>query len=433
MRRWTVGVLALMIAGAMLLAACSTKPATQPAQPGGEQAQSGGEKAAALECTDALGCFEVGPGEPIRIAYALVVSGPNETLGVDSRRGIEIAMDDKGKTLLGHDVELVGEDSGCNPEGGTAAATKLAADPKLIGVIGTNCSGAAVPAIPIITKANKVMISPSNTAPALTDPNRGADFAGYLRTAHNDKVQGRVAAEFAFNKLGLKTAATIHDGSPYAESLANVFAETFKQLGGTVTNQEAVADTDTDMRPVLTQIAANKPEILYYPIFVAAGGFVTAQAKEVNGLENTVLMGADGMFSPDFITAAGQAAENMYHSSPDFGAFGAAYQDFQKKHEDKYGEKPLSAFHAHAYDATMLLFAAIEKVAQQGADGTLLIGQQALRDALFATKDFPGLTGNLTCNASGDCADPKIAVYQTTAETVGGKWDPGVSPRKVYP
>ena len=59
-----------------------------------------------------------------------------------------------------------------------------------------------------------------------------------------------------------------------------------------------------------------------------------------------------------------------------------------------------------------MVFAAIEKVAVQDADGTLHIPRQALRDALYATKDFKGLTGNLTCTPTGDCADPKIAVYE---------------------
>ena len=55
-------------------------------------------------------------------------------------------------------------------------------------------------------------------------------------------------------------------------------------------------------------IATGNPDIIYYPIFIAEGGFVTTQAKEVAGLEDTVLAGADGMISPDFISAAGDAA-----------------------------------------------------------------------------------------------------------------------------
>jgi branched-chain amino acid transport system substrate-binding protein len=172
------------------------------------------------------------------------------------------------------------------------------------------------------------------------------------------------------------------------------------------------------MRPVLTKIAVTKPELIYYPIFIAAGGHVTRQAKGIAGLEKTVLMSADGTFSPDFYRAAGEAAVSMYHSSPDFSAFAAGYKDFLEKHQKKYNQKPLSAFHAHAYDAAMLIFAAIEKAAVKGPDGSLYIGRQALRNALFATKDYKGLTGTLTCNQSGDCADPKIAVYQTTTDNV---------------
>jgi len=190
------------------------------------------------------------------------------------------------------------------------------------------------------------------------------------------------------------------------------------------------------MKPMLTRIAAGGPEFIYYPIFIAAGGHITKQAREIPELAKVALMSADGTFSPDFMKAAGDAAKGMYHSSPDFSAFGAGYGDFLKKHETKYGEKTLAPFHAHAYDAAMLIFAAIEKVAVKDADGTLHIGRKALSDAIFATKGFKGLTGNLTCTATGDCADPKIAVYQVQ-DTDPAKWNPGAAadstPKKIWP
>ena len=96
------------------------------------------------ECTDAIGCVDIAPEDPVRIGYALVLSGANETLGVDSQRGIEIAADDKGE-VLGHKIELVDADSECAAEGGQKALTKLAWDPSLVGVIGTNCSSAGDP------------------------------------------------------------------------------------------------------------------------------------------------------------------------------------------------------------------------------------------------------------------------------------------------
>lgn len=381
--------------------------------------------------TDAIGVVQVNKGQPITIAWWFVVSGPDASLGIDTRRGVEIAIDDK-KTVAGHSIRLIGEDAGCNPEGGTTAATKIASRREVVVAIGSSCSSEARPGAPILWRAGIATVSPSNTAPDLTDSKRPATFNGYLRTAHNDLVQGAVAARFARQSIKVSKAATIHDGSPYAEGLANAFANTFRQLGGTITTQEAIGPNDTDMRPVLTKIAATQPELIFYPIFVAAGGFVTRQAKEVSGLGNVKLMGADGIFSPDFMKAAGDAAVGMYHSSPDFTAFGPGYQTFLEKHKKKYGENPLSAFHAHAYDATNVALAAIEKVAKKDAAGNTYIGRMALRDALFATKSFRGITGTLTCNQYGDCADPKIAVYQTQSADPA-KWAPPNNPKKVYP
>lgn len=375
-------------------------------------------KKAEFKYTDPIGVVKIKKGDPIHIACWMVVAGPDASLGTDTKRGVEIAVGDVGGKILGHPIKVSTQDTGCNAEGGQAAATKLASDPTIVAAVGSNCSSEAKPGVPILWKAGIVTVSPSNTAPYLTDPKRGPEYNGYLRTCHNDKVQGAVAAEFAIKKLGLKKAATIHDGSVYAEQLQAVFAETFKKMGGTITAQEAVAPTDTDMRPVLTKIATGKPEFMYYPIFIAAGGHITRQVKEVGGLENVKLMGADGIFSPDFYKAAGETAIGMFHSSPDFSAFAAGYKDFLAKHSKKYGEKPLAPFHAHGYDAARIIFAAIEKVGKKAPDGTLHIGRKALRDALYATKNFKGLTGNVTCDQYGDCADPKIAVYITTADNI---------------
>jgi branched-chain amino acid transport system substrate-binding protein len=367
---------------------------------------------------DKIGVIKIKKGQPIHIACWMVVAGSDASLGTDTKRGVEIAIDDKGGKLLGHPIKLTVQDTGCNAEGGQAAATKLAADPSIVAAVGSNCSSEARPGAPILWKAGIITVSPSNTAPYLTDPKRGADYDGYLRTAHNDKIQGAVAAEFATKVLKAKKAATVHDGSVYAEQLQAIFAETFKKMGGQITAQEAVAPTDTDMRPMLTKIAIGKPEFLYYPIFVAAGGHITRQVKEVSGLEKTALMGADGIFSTDFYKAAGETAVGMYHSSPDFSAFAAGYKTFLEKHQKKYGEKPIAPFHAHAYDAAMMILAAIEKVAKQAPDGTLHIGRKQLRDALYGTKNLKGLTGNLSCDPYGDCADPRIAVYKTNPENV---------------
>jgi branched-chain amino acid transport system substrate-binding protein len=388
-------------------------------------AACGADSGSSFECTDAIGCVTIAPDEAVHIAYMLVVSGPNASLGEDSRGAIEIAIDDRGGELLGHSIRLSGEDSLCNPEGGQTAATRVASDPTILGVVGTNCSGAATAGLPTISDAGLVMISPSNTAPALTDPN-GTWRAGYFRTAHNDRFQGRVAAEFAYNQLGSRTAATIHDGSPYAEQLQAVFAQVFRELGGDVVFQGAVNAGDTDMRTILTSVGAASPDVLYFPIFEPEGPLIVAQAEEISGLENTTLMGADGLLAADFPQNAGPNAAGMYLSGP--YVEGDAYQQFLGKWEAKFGGPPPSGFHAHAYDATNMLLNAIEQVAVREDDGTLHIGRQALREALASVANYSGLTGNLTCNQYGDCATGEaLAIFELTdAEISGSNWPPAV-------
>lgn len=445
MKKSAFFVLAVLMIAAFVLAACpAATPAPAPATGGdtaapteavaADTASTGGDTAASCECTDPKGCVTVGADDPVRVGWMMVVSGADATLGLDSKYGAEIAASDRG-TIAGHPIELTGEDDGCSAEGGQTAAQKMSADNSLTAVIGTSCSSAARAAIPVMCNAGIPMISASNTAPDLTAEDRPDDYSCYMRTAHNDLVQGKAMAEFAYGK-GFRKAATVHDGSLYAEKLQGVFADEFAKLGGEIVAQEAIGPQDTDMKPMLTRVAAASPDFMYLPIFVAAGGQVVRQASEVPGMEGVALAGADGIFSPDFLKAAGDAALGMFHSSPDFSAFGAAYPALLEKYEAAYNTKPLSAFHAHAYDAFNIIANSVEAVAQKCDDGSLMIGRQALRDSMISTTDYAGITGNLTCTATGDCADPKIAVYEMM-NTDPASWNPGAAddsnPKKIWP
>jgi len=371
---------------------------------------------------DPLGVVTIPPDEPIVIAGWGALSGADASLGQDWINSMMVAIDDRGGELLGHPLDMITEDALCTPEGGAIAAQKLASNSTIVGLIGSACSDETVGGIAALTNAGLTTISPSNTRPGLTDPARGPEYDGYLRTAHNDLVQGAFVAEFAYDTLGLRTAATIHDGSAYAEALQQVFQDVFTSKGGQVLTAQAVQKGQTDMKPVLTAIAASDPDLIYYPIFTAEGAFMTAQAKEVAGLEDTVLMGSDGMFSSDMVKGAGPAAIGLYLSAP--AVSGEAYQAFRERYEALTGVQPPQAFHAHGYDATNILLDAIEQVAVQGEDGTLYVPKGALREAIYATEGFEGLTGTIDCTRSGDCGAGAVAAYVITQEVVDGAWPP---------
>ena len=403
-----LSLFALLVAAAALIAAgCG----------GDEEAgeETNGTGAEEAETAGPLGTVEVPAGETIKIASLQAISGETASLGTDQVRAIEIAIADFGE-IAGHGVDLQSEDELCSAEGGTTGMQRVVADPQVVGVIGTSCSGAGVPASEIMSEAGLVMISGSNTSPALTSDLEGTEGTafnpGYLRVAHNDIVQGQAAAEFAFNELNVTKVATIHDGDPYTEGLANAMGNSFTELGGEVVLATAVNKEDTDMRPVLTEVAASGAELVFFPIFQPAGDFVARQAKEIQGLSAAILMGADGLLSDTFISIP--ATEGMYFSGP-ASPIGGAYDELVQKYEEEYGEAPIQSFHAHSYDAVTLLLTTIQEVAED-RDGTLVIDRQALRDALYAIEGYEGITGTLTCDEFGDCADPKIDILQNTEE-----------------
>ncbi len=367
----------------------------------------------------ALGAVTVDAGAAVEIRALQVISGDLAFLGDDQVRGMILAIEDFGD-INGHSVNLgTPEDELCSAEGGQAGAQAILAQENVIGVIGTTCSGAAAAASPLLSAAGLVLISGSNTSPSLTsdlEGTAGENYQpGYYRTAHNDLFQGATAARFAFEELGVAKAAVIHDGDPYTDGLGTAFANAFAELGGEVVVYTAVNKGDTDMTAVLTEVAAGGPEVIYFPIFQPEGDFIIQQAGGVAGLEDVIWFGADGLLVDAFLALP--ESEGMFFSGPGktagtaAGLTGVTYDEMVARYEADFGETPPAAFHAHTYDATMLLLSAIKAVAVVDGD-VMHVDRQALRDALTATSGFAGMIGTLECDDFGDCGSQTIGIVE---------------------
>jgi branched-chain amino acid transport system substrate-binding protein len=382
--------------------------------------------------TDRFGCVVYQKGAPIRVATLLAITGENKNLGLDSQHGVQLyvdyldgTFDGKGGQILGHDLQLVNEDDGCNKQVGQASATKIAADPTIVAVIGTSCSSSAQGvADTILSREGILLVSPSNTSPALTADSSHQPF--YLRTAHNDRIQGAVVADFAYKQLKARTAATIHDESPYADGLAAVFRDVFSKLGGRIVDQgdQSIRSTDEDLKPVLNAIAQGRPDLVYYPDFIPACALIAKQARTIPALAQTKLMGSDGCQDPQYLKLGGTDVLGTWLSSADVTAQTRTnafyFKQFLPAYQKLFGTRALSVYNAQAYDATKILVDAIKAVAKDDS-GTLTIPRTALRDAIFQTKGYKGLSGTITCTPSGDCATSvSIAVYKVPGIPIEG-------------
>lgn len=372
-------------------------------------------------CTDAIGCVTIQPEEPLEIGVIQALSGEVAPLGIDQVRGLELALAARGGQLLGHPVHLHSEDDLCSREGGTVAAEKLKGMPQLVAIFGTTCSGAAVPAAKILSAAGLTMISGGNTAPSLTAVNgqAGGDWQpGYFRTAPNDANQGRAAATFVFQQLGVRKAATINDGDVYTQGLAEVFGQVFTELGGEIVLATAINKGDTEMKPVLEAVAAAGAELLFFPLFEPESHFIALQAKEVAALAEINLMTGEGSFTPTFVETVGSSGVGVYFVSPATPQ-SAAYETFVANYQATYQQAPGSPLLGAAYDAANLLLDTLAQVAVQEEGGTIHLGRQALRDALYATTGYAGLTGALTCDKFGDCGPARFKVARLDDPAAG--------------
>lgn len=379
------------------------------------------QEPAPLVCEDALGCVRVGPGEPLKFGVLQALSGKVAPLGVEQVRGIELALAGWNRELLGHPVVLQIEDDGCTAEGGANAALRVIADPQIVAILGSTCSGAAVTASAAMSRAGLTMISGNNSAPYLTSiAGQPAPHhqPGYFRTAPNEEMSGEAAARFAHEKLGIRRAATIHDGDIYTRGLTEGFERAFRQAGGEIVLSSSVDKGDMEMGPVLAAVLQAQAELLFFPLFQPEGNHILLQARETPGFESMVLMSDGALIEASFLQAVGEKGRGMYFVGPS-RPVGPAVDALAREYVAAFHSLPSAVYYQSAYDSLNLLFTAIEKVAVQGADGSLCIGRQALRDALAGTREFAGVTGQLCCDVFGDCARPIFNVLRLDDSAAG--------------
>ncbi len=386
--------------------ACKESPAEPPPPPAFEPGP--------------LGAVTLEAGEAVRLRMLLSVTVA-PTLGAVSRQGAELAVEDVGP-VRGREVALGDPvDTSCSPAGGRAGAMGVLGDPQVVGIIGTNCSAAAVAASPVVTDAGLVMIAPSNTSPRLTSDLAGNEapdhHAGYFRVASNDLHQARALSDFVYNQLELRSVATVQDGDPYTSALVAAFADAFSALGGEVPAEARIEKGETDMTDVLVDFADAGPDAIFFPLFVTEGSAFAEQAKAFDGLEGTTLISAAALLVSAFLETP--QSEGIYFAGPesDYGSnvnevTGQSGAQVLSAFEARHGGFPGSPYWAHTYDATTMLLSAIDAVAVEEGD-KLHIDRAELRRQVGATA-MSGLVGTVSCDAFGDCGTGRMNIYHHT-------------------
>lgn len=376
-------------------------------------------------------CVAVPIGQPVFIGSLFLLSDP---VGLDAAQSVTLAIDyldgefdGVPGQLMGHDVVVLVEDDQCSSAGGRAGALRLAQERSLIGILGTSCSSAALGAADrVLAERNILLVSPSNTAPGLTD--EALHQRSYFRTAFNDLIQASSDADFAFARMGWTSAAAVHrDGDAYTTGLADAFTASYARLGGEVLGNLALGSTLTPAQAV-RRLAGLAPQVIFMTDQQSCVDLVLAIRAD-RRLRTTPIVVPDACQTPDLLQTGGPSIANLYASGPDFSYVAQTpfYRDaFLPAYRRLTGANPTGVWHPQSWDATNLLFDAIRRSAVETPGGGLSISREALRRAFLQVQGYHGLSGSLTCSTLGDCAESaRIGVYRYPAWPVN---EPGAKP-----
>ena len=337
-------------------------------------------------------------GDGIKVGVYGDTSGATSSFGQSTKNGIQLAFEEINAAggVNGKKLEMVFEDDQGTPEKAKTVISKLISQDKVAAVLGEVASSNSLAAAPVAQEAKIPMITPSSTNPKVTEV---GDYIS--RVCFIDPFQGSVMAKFAANTLKAKTAAILGDNSSdYSKGLTKFFEEEFTKLGGKVITKQTYAQKDQDFKGQLTQMRDQKPDVIYIPGYYGEVGIIARQARELG--MTMPLLGGDGWDSPELWKLGGASLKNAYisnHYSADNPA--PEIQNFVKSYKAKFGVDP-DSLAALAYDSAKVLANAI-KVAG-GTDST------KLKDAINATKEFPGVTGKITLDGSRNAVKPAVVL-----------------------
>ncbi len=329
----------------------------------------------------------------LRIGGLMVLSGNDANYGLDSRRGIDLAVEEINASggIHGRKITIVYEDSRGLPRDAALGMQKLVSQDKVFAVLGGIFSSETLAAAPIAEKNRVVLFSPGSSNPNIT---YAGDFV--FRNWISDAFEGDIMAGYARNTRRYARVAVVHIKNDYGEGLKNEFSYRFEKLGGEITAVESYEQGATDFRTQVLKAAHSGAEAVYIPGYYNELAQLLKQARELN--IRTPFLSVVSFEDPKLLELAGPAAEGVVYSAPAVSLqdTGSTVHAFVTHFQERYGRDP-GLFAAHGYDAMKILAVAMER------NGFTSVG---IRDALYEIRDYPGVSGKTDFDENGDVIKP---------------------------
>jgi branched-chain amino acid transport system substrate-binding protein len=346
-----------------------------------------------------------GPNKPAtaaewKVGAYLSLSGEDAAFGVDTKEGVELAVDELNKAggAKGKPIKVLYEDDKSNSQEATNKVLQLIDRDKVVALLGEVASSRSKAGGIVANKKKVPMITPSATN---ADVTKVGPFV--FRVCFTDDIQGQAGADFVIDKLGKKKIALLFASDDlYSSGLAKEFRDQAKKRGAEIVIEKSFLKKETNFTTYLTEIRDAKAEVIYAPVYYNQMTQIARQGKTAS-IKGDMFVGGDGWDANELLADAGDDLEGAYftnHYAPDVPWDNA--KSFRVKYNERFKREPSSAA-AMGYDAAKLLADAMGRAKDESPD--------AIRQAIQETKNFQGATGNITIDAERN-ADKPIVVVQ---------------------
>lgn len=349
--------------------------------------------------------FGTAAQETVKIGLSAPITGNYAEYGENFEYSVNLAADQLNEQggIRGREVEIIVRDSEGDPSRAAAIAQEFVNNPDIVAAIGDFTSTACLAAAPIYESAGMVQLSPTSSHP---------DFASTGKYIFG--IVGTQAAEGPFNVeeiaqnyLGIDSVAVVHINNDWGVATKDYFVQAAEKQGLEVTGIESFMASETDFSALLTNLEKDNPEGIYIAAMYNEASQIVRDIERMN--MDVELLAPSSVFSTEFLELAGPAGEGMT-TNTFFSLIDEtpAVQEFISEFEARADRKP-NLHAAVAYDSMMLLADAIERSSFERSE---------IRDALAATEDFIGVTGEIEFTDKGDVARSYMIL-----EVVDGEWE----------
>ena len=329
------------------------------------------------------------------IGFFGALTGDAANLGINIKRGVELAVEQWNTANANCKVTLKDYDSQGDPQKAPALADQAIADKAILGIVGPAFSGESKAVNPKFDSAVLPIITPSATNPDLSK-NGWKIFHRMLAT---DAKQGPDVANYIKDTLKATSVFVIDDQSEYGKGIAD---QVRKTLGALATGTDSIDPKASDYSGAVTKVKAANPSVVFYGGYYNEAGKLVKQLVD-GGVKSTFVSG-DGTMDPGYIKAGGPATNNTYVSCP---CNINGNEAFLKAYKAKFNDEPRT-YGAEAYDAANSFFAAF-------AAGKL---DRASINTFLATYTAVGASRNIKWDANGEVQEYPTFIFKSDGKTL---------------